>query len=434
MDEPGFWERAFLVCALLDQQDAFLNIPRVLQGRDASDSVGVTSDPINVILVAVTLVGLFFLILKRPEPFLAAISRNIPILALSGLIFVSSLWSVAMGLSAKRAVVHLNTILLALYLATRMDFDAALRCVALSIAVAAVASLVAGFGFHSIGVMHTPGLEGRWRGVYSHKNPLGQAMGLGVLLETYFLAQGRGRRENWLHGLLLLLEAFLIIKANSVTILSIVAISLTVFCGYLLVRREGYLRRAVLVLAPLGVGAAAAAIAMRPDLIQAILGRDTSLSGRTELWSGVVHAISLRPLLGYGYQSFWDGGEPLAYDIWAAIHWNAPNSHSGWLEVLLSLGAFGLMLTLIVLVQALVRAARLTTVRATSMKGVVALILLGGIVMASMTEAVLIRQGDIDWLMVNLVSFACLQLWLVAGETSGEVERNIMRRARPTFA
>jgi O-antigen ligase len=418
----------FLVGALLVQQDAFLNIPRVLQGRDAADASGVTTDPINVILVAATLAGLAVLINLRREAFFTTAFKNLPVIALCGLVFVSSLWSVAMGLSAKRAVVHLNTILLALYVASRMDFDQAVRCVAQSIAIGAVGSLIAGLGFHTIGLMHTPGLVGKWRGVYSHKNPLAQAMGLGVVFELYLCVRGPRRP---LHGSLLVLETLLIVLSNSITVLLIVLLSLAAFGAYFLVRRPGALRRITLVLAPLAVGAPLLALIDHPTLLATLAGRDASLSGRTELWSGVVHAILQRPVLGYGFQSFWDSGEPLALEIWTAIGWNAPNSHNGLLEVALCLGLVGVLFVGAVLLQALARAARLLVTREFSLQGALGTIILGGILLESATEAVFLRQGDIDWLVLNLTSFLCAVLWASRPDAGLPMVRSVLERARP---
>src|SRR5208337_4048948 len=75
-----------------------------------------------------------------------------------------------------------------------------------------------------------------------------------------------------------------------------------------------------------------------------MLGRDASLTGRTNLWTAVMIAIGRRPLLGYGYDAFWQGlrGESLQAAInagWLPIH-----SHNGYLELALGLGIPGLAL------------------------------------------------------------------------------------------
>jgi exopolysaccharide production protein ExoQ len=425
---PGLWERLFLVLALLGQQDAFLNVFRVLQGRDASDQASTTTDPLNFLMVAFTIAGLLVLFIRRRHLLAIIIRHGLVIFTLCGLTFVSALWSDGFGLTSKRAIVHLDTVMLALYLATRLNFVDALRYVATSVAIGAVGSFVAGAGFHSIGLMHTPGLEGRWRGVYSHKNPLAQAMAIGVIIEAFLqLTEHRRNIRLCLIGL----ELLLIALSNSITVLGIVLLALSTYVCYALFKRGGLVRRAMLIVLPVGFGVALAVITLHPDLLHAVTGRDASLSGRTELWAGVVNAISRRPLLGYGYQAFWDSSDPLAMEIWRQIGWNAPNAHNGVLEVALQLGFLGVLLTAVVLGQAVVRALALLRLPASRTAGVAALILLGGITLESLTEAVFLRQGDIDWLVLNLVSFACLRLWLREAPAPVSPLRDVLSRARP---
>jgi O-antigen ligase len=69
------------------------------------------------------------------------------------------------------------------------------------------------------------------------------------------------------------------------------------------------------------------------------LGRDTNLTGRLPLWSVVMQEISSRPFFGFGYGAFWTTGE--ADQVRAAIGWNPPNAHNGFLEILLGVGLVG---------------------------------------------------------------------------------------------
>ena len=46
-------------------------------------------------------------------------------------------------------------------------------------------------------------------------------------------------------------------------------------------------------------------------------------------------------MLGYGYSAFWIVGSPGVNAIWAAVQWEVPTAHSGFLEVLLQLGWAG---------------------------------------------------------------------------------------------
>jgi O-antigen ligase len=78
------------------------------------------------------------------------------------------------------------------------------------------------------------------------------------------------------------------------------------------------------------------------------LGRDPTLSGRTEIWRAVL-AANTNPFLGTGYESFWLGDR--LSTIPASIDMGFLNeAHNGYLETYLHLGLIGLGLTALFLV------------------------------------------------------------------------------------
>jgi O-antigen ligase len=101
--------------------------------------------------------------------------------------------------------------------------------------------------------------------------------------------------------------------------------------------------------------------AMLPSLKASImLGRDSSgidsFNGRTGIWEDVGHYIERRPILGYGYDGFWT----LAHisEISDEEKWGVPNSHSAYLDYLLTLGAVGLVLYTLLLLGGIRRSLR----------------------------------------------------------------------------
>jgi len=71
------------------------------------------------------------------------------------------------------------------------------------------------------------------------------------------------------------------------------------------------------------------------------VGRDPTMSGRTEIWDAVLSQRA-NPLLGAGYESFWLG--PRLERIWALGLGAINEAHNGYLEVYLNLGYVGLFL------------------------------------------------------------------------------------------
>ena len=65
-----------------------------------------------------------------------------------------------------------------------------------------------------------------------------------------------------------------------------------------------------------------------------------SFNGRTGIWEDLSYYIDRRPFLGYGYAGFWTPAH--INEISAEEKWGILDSHSAYLDYLLTLGAVGL--------------------------------------------------------------------------------------------
>jgi exopolysaccharide production protein ExoQ len=77
------------------------------------------------------------------------------------------------------------------------------------------------------------------------------------------------------------------------------------------------------------------------DVVAQAVGRDPSLTGRTDLWNDLL-GVNTDPLVGAGYESFWLGDR--LHAIWAKHPFRPNQAHNGYLEVYLNLGLLGLCL------------------------------------------------------------------------------------------
>ncbi len=81
------------------------------------------------------------------------------------------------------------------------------------------------------------------------------------------------------------------------------------------------------------------------------LGKDMTLTGRTEFWPQIVDKINERPLLGYGVGGFWQPwrgiDNPAANIIIVKSLFKPPHSHNGFLDLACDLGWGGLALFII---------------------------------------------------------------------------------------
>jgi O-antigen ligase len=99
--------------------------------------------------------------------------------------------------------------------------------------------------------------------------------------------------------------------------------------------------------------------AFLPDIKSAVmLGRDdasdSTLNGRAAVWEEIGHYVQKRPVLGYGYGGFWTPAH--IAEISEEEQWGIPNSHSAYLDYLLTLGVVGLVAYVFILFAGIKRA------------------------------------------------------------------------------
>src|SRR6266446_788333 len=184
-------------------------------------------------------------------------------------------------------------------------------------------------------------------GVTTNKNILGcLCLLLGFFFVWHLLTSLRREKTRERRNELVLCRAFLWMigwllsmadSATSVMALA-VGISTALFLGLRFVDKRHV--TAYLVAALLALGSAELIFGASDTLIRS-LGRDPTLTGRTEIWDAVLD-VDINPILGAGFDSYWLGDR--AERIWAK-YWFHPNqAHNGYLETYLNLGWLGLTL------------------------------------------------------------------------------------------
>jgi exopolysaccharide production protein ExoQ len=184
---------------------------------------------------------------------------------------------------------------------------------------------------NSIGDVHEGGL---WRGVFVHKNSLGAAASTAVFV---FLFLPRLVSASVGFRVMCIVAAIAcLIFAQSAS--SWVALCMVVVYYFLI--RTVPVSRNCLVALFLGVTALAyASFSFFGGELVALVGRDMTLTGRTDIWLIVLDAVGQRPLLGFGYAAATDFIRPI---LLAEIGSAAVDAHSGYLDALLGTGIAGL--------------------------------------------------------------------------------------------
>lgn len=138
-----------------------------------------------------------------------------------------------------------------------------------------------------------------------------------------------------------------------------------------------------------------------PEIIFGLLGRDPSLTGRTDIWAQLAQDISERPALGYGYGSYWALDSEPAYWLRETLEWEAPTAHNSWLEVAIALGLTGLAFLLLDFAVTIWRALRTSI---DTWMGVFALGVCAQFVLFSISESIALTQNSLVWLTYVIIA------------------------------
>jgi exopolysaccharide production protein ExoQ len=95
----------------------------------------------------------------------------------------------------------------------------------------------------------------------------------------------------------------------------------------------------------------------RMEILQ-FLDKDPTLSGRTIIWKAVLGSVEKRPILGWGYNAFWQGFKGESGLVLLKVHFAIAQSQDGVLDVLLGLGGVGLAFVVATFLQGFRNAAK----------------------------------------------------------------------------
>ncbi len=351
--------------------------------------------PVSQAIFLTLYVLTFCLIFTRRKQLVRVLLRDKFLLLLVGLALVSVLWATAPEVTLRRSVALMGTTLFGVYLAVRYDLKEQLRLLAWALGIGALLSLLFALALPTYGVMTDLTATG-WRGVYGHKNALGALMVLSALV--FVLLNVSGRRYRWLCLAGFGFSVGLLLLSNSKTSLVAFITLLSLLPFYRALRWRYTLAVPVFIAAVLVGGGVATLILSNTEAVFDALGRDATLTDRTEIWSAVIHMIREQPWLGYGYGGFWLGWDGASAYVLLTVYFDPLTAHNGVLDLWLDLGLLGVVVFTLGFVMAYLRA--ITWVRAIgSVVGLWPLAYLTLVLLQNLTESVILTQNDIFWVL-----------------------------------
>jgi len=332
------------------------------------------------------------LTIARFPQFLRVVAFN-PILVLCLLwCGLSFLWSIDTLLTFRRAVALLLTTILGLLLAARFNWKELIQQYAYLFLLLAIISILVVFINPARGIMSEIHI-GAWRGLWVEKNYLGGQMsrGLIVMMCAFAIAPSRG----WLWVPAGILCFFLVIMSTSKTSLLVSILSIGTFIILRLFRRFPFLRIPVLYSVIAGAGLFATVMIVAPDFFFDLIGKERTLTGRTDIWKLLISSIKEKPLLGYGYGVYWVDPLGPSYYVRLILQWGVPTAHNGWIETWLSVGVVGVVMFAIHLLISIILC--LWKIFKGGIETYWAVLAILSFTFFSLSESSILQQNDITW-------------------------------------
>ena len=393
-------EKGLTVLVLLIYQGVLIEL-LLSGGSQENELVESVSTPMRLIFLLSYIITILLLCL-RWKRIIYLFSRNWYIWALIILPVLSLSWSFEPGTTVKNSFTLVCSSLFGIYLTSRYSIKEQLQLIAWSFYIIITLSFILAIALPKYGQMgdfH----QGKWRGVFTHKNGLGATMVVSVIV---FLIQGNSQqKKNTVAWVFLGLSVVLLLLSSSTSALLNCLILVSAFF-ILQVLRWSYhvMIPSIIALVTIGTCLNYWLIDNASIFFNAV-GKDATLTGRTELWQLVWDMIWKQPWIGYGYGGFWHDYDGESAYVWRAITFHPSHAHSGYLNVLLDLGFLGLTIFWIGFIINAYRA--LSCFRSSqAIEDIWPIIFLIYLLIANQSESALIVPNSTDWVLYLSISFS----------------------------
>lgn len=196
-----------------------------------------------------------------------------------------------------------------------------------------------------------------WVGLTTHKNMLGAVAMTSSAFFIWNIARNWKKGRVIINVLYLLMSFGLLLGSGSDTSMFVLFLGVGIFT--MLQRMRSNLRAATLFAGSIIILITCFALIFptRPEVFTQKMGwligasgRDSTLTGRTDLWYDMLRIASRHRFLGVGYGAFWVGD--LGNRLWETYYWHPAQGHNGYLDVYVELGVVGITLLVFVIFSA----------------------------------------------------------------------------------
>ncbi|MDQ0525229.1 O-antigen ligase [Azospirillum rugosum] len=324
--------------------------------------------------------------------------------------WMSIAWSAAPAVSVKRLVLMTIIVLVCVTAVSAIGrLSVVWRTIALTLAAIVAIDIAVALLVPSLG----RGADGSFTGIHTTKNTAGAFASITILIWSFWMMTAAGTRWWQVSIVVCLCTLLFLAGTGSKTSLGAVGLSgaIAFFLGFSL--RAGPLAGALAANVMLAGGAvvALAVTLLSPRRVLLALFGDATLTGRTELWAFLWQFVDRHFFTGVGYQALWMTGSIGLLERWQPtfLNWAIQQAHNGYLDALLTVGAVGLALGIVVLLSALFMSLAMERRADCRGYGILGAALVIFAMIHNLTESSLLRPDHMVWGM-TILALACAAL------------------------
>lgn len=328
------------------------------QGLDAQ----LDGSPADALIYMAILAAGIAVLIWRKQRTAQLLRTSAPLLIYFAYCFMSCFWSPFPSVALKRWIKDVGDLTMVLVIVSDAQPIEALRRVFSRVGLILLPASILLIRYSPLGRNFDPSGVPANTGVTTNKNTLGLitfVIALGALWNFVGLLRTKRsrirRRQLIARGSLVLFGLAVLQQAHSATSIACFGLgAVLILATSLRFFRRHSSRVHALVLGILLVGGLTMAIG-GVGAITGALGRDSTLSDRTDIWKAVI-PICPNPIIGAGFESFWNAyGKYVTHGL-SKYEIGLNSAHNGYIEVYLNLGFVGLGLIAMLLGSGYLRA------------------------------------------------------------------------------
>jgi O-antigen ligase len=244
-----------------------------------------------------------------------------------------------------------------------------------------------------------------FRGVFAHKNQVAVYAVVGVISTLAQFALGEMKRA-WFGYALIAIYTLQLLQSQSATSLAVLMMLLYFYFANAIITRIIPYRTWSRWVINIATTLLITFMILGPDYFLASLGRDSTLTGRTELWTALIGMGNRHFLYGFGFNGFWNGFDGPSREIWndSTFDWHPAQAHDGLLDIFIQLGFIGVVLIITWLVDLVRTVPQLATGLSSLLPRDYLKLTLVFILFYDITESFLAASNSFYWFMLVVVS------------------------------